>query len=116
MSFFTMAGTTLANLFRKPATRMYPAAGRTYPDTTRGHVEIDVAQCVFCGLCVKNCPTTAISVQRNTKTWSIERLRCIACGSCCEACPKDCLLMGGLYSSPVTSEERDTAREVIRGA
>lgn len=116
MSFFTMAGTTLANLFRKPATRSYPACGREYPEGARGRVEIDVSLCVFCGLCVKSCPAAAIVVQNKAKTWCIERLRCVACGSCCEACPKACLLMGGRYSRPIASGEQETTREVVKGA
>ncbi len=116
MSYFTMAATTFANLFRKPATRMYPVESREYPAATRGHVEIDVSNCIFCGLCRKKCPTAAISVERDDQTWGIERLKCIACGNCCEACPKGCLFMGNLYANPVTSGERETTKKVVQGA
>lgn len=116
MSFFTMAGSALANMFRKPATRMYPAEQRQYSAATRGRIELDVSLCVFCGICNKKCPTSAIAVQRAAKTWEIERLKCIACGNCCEVCPKGCLLMANLYSLPVSISERDTTQEVVKGA
>lgn len=116
MSLFTMAGTAVANLFRKPATRLYPSESRKYPTGTRGRVEIDISFCTFCSLCQKKCPTLAITVQREARTWGIDRLKCIACGSCCDACPKECLIMGELYSKPVAAGERETVREVVKGA
>ena len=116
MAFFSMAGSTLANLFKKPATRLYPAVEPKFSAITRGHVALDVAQCVFCGICSKKCPTLAIQVNREDKTWEIERLKCIACGNCCEACPKHCLSMDSAYSRPVTAMEKELSREVARGA
>lgn len=116
MAFFSMAGSTLANLFKKPATRLYPAVEPKCSAITRGHVAIDVDKCVFCGICGKKCPTLAIQVNREAKTWEIERLQCIACGNCCEACPKQCLIMGTAYSKPVTDREKGQAHEVAKGA
>lgn len=116
MAFFSMAGSTLANLFKKPATRLYPAVPAKSSPITRGHVALDVAQCVFCGICRKKCPTLAIKVDREAKTWEIERLQCIACGNCCEACPKQCLSMDNAYSRPVTAVEKARTLEVTKGA
>ncbi len=116
MAFFSMAGSTIANLFKKPATRLYPAVAAKSSPNTRGHVAIEVSQCVFCGICRKKCPTLAIKVDREAKTWEIERLKCIACGNCCEACPKQCLSMDNAYSRPVSSLELRQTHEVAKGA
>lgn len=88
------------NLLNKPATLMYPVKKREFFPLTRGHVKIDIDKCVFCGICAKKCPTNAITVDRNSKTWTIERLRCIVCNSCVENCPKKCLTMENQYTSP----------------
>lgn len=105
MQIFTIAGMIIRSLFGKPATLMYPAVPREYPQGSRGHIEITIEACIFCGLCQRKCPTDAITVDRAAKTWEIERLRCISCSSCCEACPKKCLTILGGYSPAVSSPE-----------
>jgi len=92
--------TVLRNLFRKPATRDYPAVPRIYPVRTRGSIGIDIDTCIFCGLCSKKCPTSAIEVDRSAATWSIRRFGCIQCGACVEVCPKKCLVMQNAYTDP----------------
>ena len=47
--------------------------------------------CVFCGLCAKNCPAGAITVDRATKTWTLDEEKCAKCGLCVSKCPKKCL-------------------------
>lgn len=116
MAFFTMAGSTLANLFKKPATRPYPEQPREYFALTRGQVVNAIDQCSFCGLCRRKCPTTAIRVERESRIWEIERLQCIACGNCCEACPKQCLSLNNHYAPPITAAEKGTTRIVMQGS
>ena len=111
-----MAGTTIGNLFRKPATLMYPVKPRIYFDATRGHLSIDFEKCIFCTICEKKCPTDAIRVDRPNKIWKIEHLKCIACGSCTENCPKKCLSIGKTYRPPVTAETSIEMTEEHRGA
>jgi len=103
MPFFTISKTILRSLFGRPATLMYPAVPREYVEGSRGHIEIAVESCSFCSLCQRKCPTEALSVDRETKIWKIDRLRCIACNFCAEACPKKCLSMATGYSPAVTS-------------
>lgn len=88
-----MLGLSLKNLFSRPATRRYPAELRPRYERTRGHVEVDLAACVFCGLCARRCPANAIEVSREARTFSIEHLRCIACEVCVDVCNKDSLRM-----------------------
>lgn len=112
MGFLKMSKLVLKSAFRKPATKMYPSTPQTYHKYTRGHIENDIAQCVFCGICAKKCPTGAIQVVRNDATWSIERMSCIQCNCCVEVCPKKCLLMDNHYTAPSQTKEK----EVFTGA
>lgn len=47
--------------------------------------------CVYCGLCMKNCPENAISVVRAEKSWTLDASKCVQCGVCIGKCPKKCL-------------------------
>lgn len=107
MGIMKFTKVVLQNLFRKPATRMYPVSKRAYFANTRGHIAIEIESCIYCGICVKKCPTHAISIDKGTKCWSIERLKCIQCNSCVETCPKKCLTMENAYTPPVTGSVED---------
>ena len=78
--FFTFAKTALKNLISKPVTTQYPDAPIDYPVRSRGHIEIDIDQCISCSLCVRNCPTECLAVDKNAGTWTINRFDCIVCG------------------------------------
>ena len=88
MSIMDFSITALKNLFSKPATSQYPAVPKEYPERSRGHVEIDIDNCIMCGICSRKCMSGAIKVDRATKTWSIERMGCVQCQACVNACPK----------------------------
>jgi len=104
MSFFKIAGTVLKSLFSKPFTVGYPFEPRVYIPGTRGSIAITIADCIFCGICQRKCPTAAITVAREQKAWEIDRFRCVACNACVEGCPKKCLAMNTAYS-PVSNEK-----------
>ena len=55
--------------------------------------------CVYCGLCMKNCPVEAITVDRKEKKWAVDRDTCVQCGLCISKCPKKCLSFKGDVSS-----------------
>ncbi len=111
-----MSLTTIANVFRKPATLMHPFKKRIPFEATRGHISIDFEKCIFCTICAKKCPADAIKVDRENKVWEIEHLRCISCGACTEACPKKCLTMEKDYRAPATTSEVPSLHEVHKGA
>ena len=89
---------------RKSTCDMYPKKpAHQYPNT-RGHIEIEADKCILCTICDKRCPTHAIKVDRNGKTWSIDHYKCIYCNNCVEVCPKKCLLMVQQHSAPEISK------------
>jgi formate hydrogenlyase subunit 6/NADH:ubiquinone oxidoreductase subunit I len=96
------------SLFKKPATLMYPVVPREYKEITRGHIAVDMDGCILCGICSKKCPTDAISVDKNARTWSIQRMRCIQCSCCVDVCPKKCLLNVSTYTIPNVVKIADT--------
>ena len=106
--FFTFAKTVMKNLFSKPATTSYPEVPREYPERTRGHVEINIENCIMCGMCMRSCPPGAIEVKRAENTWNINRFDCIQCGYCVEKCPKKCLSIVAGYQTPDSKNYVDT--------
>lgn len=83
----------LNNLFKKPATRLYPMKNRTPFKRTRGRIYFENENCVYCGMCQRKCPADAINVDRANKTWELNAFRCIICGECVASCPKKCITM-----------------------
>jgi len=108
MSLFLMAKTVFKTLLKGPSTRKYPFGPRRSDyKNTRGSIEQDIAKCIFCGLCQRKCPAQAIIVNREKKTWTIDRFRCVTCGNCVEVCPVKCLRMENQYSAPRISKGKD---------
>lgn len=64
--------------------------GTRFKETVKGKLTCSDA-CVFCTLCAKNCPEGAITVDRATKTWSVDEEKCVQCGLCVSKCPKKAL-------------------------
>lgn len=110
MNFVPIA---LKNLFSKPATKNYPAEPAVYPERSRGHIEIDIDDCIMCGMCQRKCPSGAIKVDRNTKTWSIERMGCVQCENCVAGCPKKCLHIKPGYTAPSAEKTVDSYSQPI---
>ena len=79
-SVFILAGRVLKNLFREPATTKYPFEPVDFPERMRGHVRIQIEDCITCGLCMRSCPSDAITVDRKAGTWTIARFDCVQCG------------------------------------
>ena len=100
MATFKIGKVVMKSLFKKPATLMYPVIPRKWEERTRGQISIREEDCIVCGICAKKCPANAITVDRNKRTWTIERMQCIQCNCCVEVCPKTCLRMENQYTEP----------------
>jgi formate hydrogenlyase subunit 6/NADH:ubiquinone oxidoreductase subunit I len=94
---FNFATTVLKSLFSTPATRV---KAREPFKRARGHISVDINNCIFCGICSKQCPVGAIKVDREAKTWEIDPFKCIICEYCTEKCPKKCLTSHEEYTKP----------------
>jgi len=98
----------IRSLFKKPATLMYPIKPREWTERTRGSIGIVIEDCIFCNICAKKCPTDALTVDRDVKSWTIARMGCIQCNCCVDVCPKHCLTNEPAYTSPGLEKVVDT--------
>ena len=105
---FSFSKEVLKNLISAPTTLDYPKEPSHYPKRMRGHIRIDIDQCISCTLCAQNCPPQALSVDRNKGTWTIDRFDCIQCGNCVNVCPKHCLYMEQGYTAPASQKQIET--------
>lgn len=71
----------------------------------------DLEACVYCGLCAKNCPCEALTVDRKEKIWKVDLDACVSCGVCVEKCPKKCLSLGGAAAEEEKTEDKKEAAE-----
>jgi ech hydrogenase subunit F len=95
-----MLSNVLSNVFRRPATRLYPTVQRPPFSGARGHVEFDTKSCGFCGACSRRCPAAAIVVNRTEKTLTFDPFRCIVCEACVEVCPRKSIVVDNHYRAP----------------
>ena len=113
MGLMEFSKQVIKNLLSKPATSSYPFQPKQYPEASRGHIEIDIDSCIFCGMCQRKCMSGAITVDRATKTWSIERMGCVQGGDCTIGCPKSCLSIVPGYTQPATEKIVDSYSQPI---
>lgn len=102
MGAFKLGKMTFGSLFKKPETVLYPVVEKPKPAGLKGHIEVDAAACILCGMCDRNCATNCITVDKAARTWSIDRFQCIQCGYCITVCPKKCLSMDPTYAPAST--------------
>ncbi len=96
----------LKNLVDGPATRNFPAETRPPFPGARGQIENNIAECIFCGLCAKKCPSGCLEVDKDKGLWAHEPAQCIWCGICVQACPTGSLTQSEKRMGPAAQIKR----------
>jgi ech hydrogenase subunit F len=111
MAQMKLSGVIVRSAVSRPATRLYPFEKREDFAGTRGKVVMNPEECNFCTLCQMKCPAGAILVNREQKTWQIDRFRCILCGACVGACMRKVPKFETAYTQPSALRVVETYRQ-----
>ena len=84
----------LKSIFAKPATLLYPFKKDEPPPRFRGKIVFHPQNCIGCKLCMKDCPSNAITITKTADgkfECEIDLAKCIYCAQCVDSCPKKAL-------------------------
>jgi formate hydrogenlyase subunit 6/NADH:ubiquinone oxidoreductase subunit I len=112
-----MLAEVLRSLGRKPVTTRYPLVKLEMPAHFRGKLKFDASKCIGCKMCMRDCPSGAITITKvGEKQFEaeIDLSRCIYCAQCVDSCPK-----GALETTPefeLAGFDRSKMKVVFRAA
>ena len=119
-----MAKQVLSSIGKKVATVRYPFVKVRMPENFRGRIKFYPEKCFGCKLCMKDCPSNAIIINKvGDKQFEAEfRLdKCIYCAQCVLSCKKDALeatqefelaqLTRDKFKSVTQNEKKSAARQ-----
>ncbi|MBO5137744.1 MAG: DUF362 domain-containing protein [Spirochaetaceae bacterium] len=79
-----------------------------------GKPSVTQSACIGCGMCVKNCAHSAITI--TNKKASIDHNKCVGCGRCIGVCPKDAIHEGESHSNDILNKKMvEYTAAVIKG-
>ena len=89
-----MTSQVLRSLFKKPVTSLYPFVKTPMPKNFRGKLRFYQERCIGCKMCMRDCPSAAITIKAvGEKKFiaEIDLARCLYCAQCVDTCPKKAL-------------------------
>lgn len=89
-----MLAELLRSILKRSATTKYPVRDKLMPTGFRGKIKYIPEKCIGCLMCMKDCPSGAITITRvGEKQYEakIDLARCMFCGQCVDSCPKKAL-------------------------
>ena len=108
-SFFHLLPNIGKALFSKPETIPYPEGTHQYSVNYRGSVHIIAENCIGCGLCVRDCPSAALALEKESKLifqLIHYRDRCTSCGQCELSCKFNSIYLDNTYIE-ASAERKD---------
>ena len=64
LSYLYLVPRVLRTLIQEPVTVAFPRGPLELSQAYRGQIVIDIERCKGCGLCAKDCPADALTVER----------------------------------------------------
>lgn len=98
-------------LVARPDTVGYPFAELELPENFRGAIEFDPENCTGCGLCVRDCPTGALKLEKKSRDeFKLIHYpaRCAYCSQCENSCVR-----GAIGHSNALVGATDRPRELV---